>query len=351
MIDIQTITITPEMLNIIAEIDEFKGAWQYLERLAPVRLSALKKVATIESIGSSTRIEGAKLSNREVESLLSRIELGSFENRDEQEVAGYAFSCEKIFEHYLDMPLKENNIKQMHAWLLRFSDKDERHGGEFKKIPITIEAFDEKGKSVGVIFETVSPLETPMRMHELIDWTNDAIEKKSLHPLIVIGLFTVLFLAIHPFQDGNGRLSRQLTTLLLLQSGYHHVAYSSLESIIEANKEAYYLALQKTQTSWMRNQPDWAPWLLFFLQCLQRQKQHLEVKIIREKNLAQALSGLAKNVLELLQSHGELKISELKILTQANRNTLKKTLSSLIRSNHIVMLGKGKGTFYKLNIN
>ena len=272
----------------------------------------------------------------------------SFQNRDEQKVAGYALVCDKIFEHYRDIPFTENSIKQMHDWLLHYCDKDERHRGEYKKIPIRIEAFNDLGKSVGVIFESISPFETPIKMKELIIWTKNALEEKILHPLIVMGLFIVIFLAIHPFQDGNGRLSRLVTTMLMLKTGYLYVPYSSLESIIEANKESYYLALQRTQKSWLRHHHDWTPWLLFFLKCLQRQKHHLEVKISREKALIQDLSELSKRIIELLQAHGQLKISGLETLTKANRNTLKKTLASLVRSNTISIHGKSKATWYTL---
>ena len=342
----ETLVITPEMLNLIAEIDEFKGAWQQAGRLTPDRLSALKKVATIESIGSSTRIEGAKLLDNEIAALLSRIDTKIFQTRDEQEVAGYAFVCEQICDHYASIPLTENGIKQLHTWLLQYTDKDERHRGEYKKIPIQIEAFDSQGKSIGIIFETTSPFETPIKMRELIEWSNDAFNKKILHPLIVIGLFIVLFLAIHPFQDGNGRISRLLTTLLMLKSGYQYTPYSSLESIIEANKEAYYLALQRTQKSWQNHQPNWNPWLLFFFQCLQRQKRHLEVKLEREKILLHVLPLLSQEILELLATHGRLAISEIASLSGANRNTLKKTLSSLVKDNYIVRNGRGKSSWY-----
>lgn len=348
MIDISKIEITPNILNLIAEIDEFKGVWQYLGKLAPERLSALKKVATIESIGSSTRIEGSKLSDREVEFLLNQIDLKSFENRDEQEVVGYAYACEKIIQHYQEISLTENNIKQIHTWLLLYSDKDDRHRGNYKKVPIRIEAFNVKGKSLGIIFETISPLETPIRMEELLFWTNRNLEEKILHPLIVIGLFVVIFLAIHPFQDGNGRLSRLLTTLLMFKSGYHYVPYSSLESVIEANKESYYMALQKSQRSWLENNQDWLPWLNFFLDCLQRQKKHLEVKISRERMLQDELPELGRRIIELLELHGELKISDIVIFTSANRNTIKKMIALLIQSQRIVMHGKGKGARYTL---
>lgn len=348
MIENNSIEITPQILNYIAEMDEFKGAWLQLGRLAPERLSALKKIATIESIGSSTRIEGSKLSDPDVEKLLFSGRLESFQNRDEQEVGGYAYTCEKIMEHYGFIPLSENFIKQMHIWLLQYSDKDTRHRGEYKKIPIQIEAFDFNGQSVGILFQTTSPMETPIKMRELVEWTNENLETKKLHPLIVIALFVVLFLAIHPFQDGNGRLSRLLTTLLMIKCGYHYVPYTSLESVIEANKESYYSALQKTQRSWQKGAADWTPWLLFFLQNLQRQKRHLESKIENERKLMKELPGLSNQILELLKQHGGLSIGELATLTQANRNTLKKVLSSLVQNHTISLHGKGKASRYTI---
>ena len=157
MIDIEKIRITPEMLNIIGEIDEFKGAWQLLGKMAPDRLLALKKVATVESIGSSTRIEGSKLSDQEVERLLSHVDAISFQSRDEQEVAGYAFVCEKVFENFEMIPLSENAIKQMHIWLLQYCDKDAGHRGEYKKVPIRIEATVRRKKASGLSLRLCRP--------------------------------------------------------------------------------------------------------------------------------------------------------------------------------------------------
>jgi Fic family protein len=348
MIDANEIKITPEMLNLIAEIDEFKGAWLQLGKLAPARLSSLKKVATIESIGSSTRIEGAKLSDSEIEVLLRGTNSQTFHTRDEQEVAGYALVCSQLCDHFNMIPFTENAIKQLHIWLLQYTDKDERHRGEYKKIPIRIEAFDSSGQSMGIILETTPPLETGIKMRELVEWTTRAFEAKLLHPLIIIGIFVVLFLAIHPFQDGNGRLSRLLTTLLMLKNGYAYVPYSSLESIVEANKEAYYLALQHTQKAWQSQNPNWNPWLLFFLHCLQRQKQHLEMKLEKEKILSTSIPPLSMQILELLSSQGRLSISEIAVLTQANRNTLKKSLAALVKENYIIKNGQGKATWYTL---
>lgn len=344
-----SLVITLDFLNLISEIDEFKGAWQQFGRLTPDRLSALKKVATIESIGSSTRIEGAKLSDNQVATLLSQVSNHSFTTRDEQEVAGYAYVCRQVCDHFSSIPFTENYIKQLHLWLLQYVDKDDRHRGEYKKIPIHIEAFDNEGKSLRIVFETSSPIETPIKIQELVIWTNETFKNKNIHPLIVIGIFVVIFLAIHPFQDGNGRLSRLLTTLLMLKSGYLYCPYSSLESIIEANKEQYYQALQKTQKSWQDLKPDWTPWLHFFLSCLQRQKRHLEVKLENERILLKSLPEISLQIIELLTKHGRLNISEVVAITNANRNTVKKTLSALLKENYIGKNGAGKATWYTLS--
>ncbi len=350
MFNVDDIKITPEILNLIAEIDYFKGAWLQVGILTPDRLSALRKIATIESIGSSTRIEGSKLSDSEVEALLNQVDVRSLQNRDDQEVAGYALACNKIFEHFDSIAFSENSIKQIHSWLLQYSEKDQRHRDRYKNIPIRIEAFDPKGKSLGTLFETMSPMETPIKMCELVKSTKRAIEEKQIHPLLITPLFIVLFLAIHPFNDGNGCLSRLLTTLLMLKFGYPYVAYSSLESIIEANKESYYMALQQTQNSWQKGDPDWTPWILFFLRCLQRQKSHLEVKIEHEKIIAVKLPLLSIKVLNALMLHGPLNIGKILALTKGNRNTLKKQLEMLVKNNYITMHGKGKGSTYSIKV-
>lgn len=348
MVDISTLKITPEILSLVSEIDDFKSTWQLLGRLTPERLQQLKKVATIESIGSSTRIEGSKLSDREIEHLFTNLQTYSFVSRDEQEVAGYASVCEEIFQGYEHIEFTENVIKQLHGWLLKYSDKDQRHRGEYKKHTNNVEAFDATGKSIGIVFETSSPFETPFKMQELVLWTREQLDQKNLHPLFVISIFVVVFLAIHPFQDGNGRLSRILTTLLLLKTGYLYVPYSSLESIIERNKEGYYLALRKTQGSLKSEHPDFGPWLLFFLRALKKQKDHLAQKVSREKALMQHMPELASQIVHLVHEHGRLGIATLENLTGANRSTIKKHLTNLVNQGALLRFGKGKATWYTL---
>ena len=345
MWDLSKITITSEMLSLISEIDEFKGTWKLLGILAPDRLQALRKVATIESIGSSTRIEGSKLSDREVEKLLSNINIGSFVSRDEQEVAGYAYVCEELFQSFEAIALSENVIKQLHSWLLQYSTKDQRHKGEYKKLSNNVEAFDESGQSIGIVFETASPFDTPRKMQELVLWTREQLETKTLHPLLIIGIFVVVFLAIHPFQDGNGRLSRILTTLLLLKTGYLYAPYSSLESIIERSKESYYLALRRTQAT-LRDEPDFSAWLIFFLRSLQKQKVHLEQKVSREKELSLHMPELTGRIVSLVHEHGRIGISDIEKMTGENRNTIKKHLAGLVEKGIILQMGKGRATWY-----
>ncbi|VAW95571.1 Filamentation induced by cAMP protein Fic [hydrothermal vent metagenome] len=345
-INTDTLKITPEILSLVAELDEFKGAWRALGTLAPERLLALRRVAAIESIGSSTRIEGSRLSDQEVAQLLNNIRIKKFDSRDEQEAAGYADVMNTVYNQADSIELTENHIRQLHRDLLTYSSKDERHRGNYKTNPNNVSAFDEDGNEIGVVFETATPFDTPRLMAELVDWTRKALEYKELHPLLVTAVFTVTFLAIHPFQDGNGRLSRILTTLLLLRAGYAYVPYSSLESVIEQSKQGYYLTLRNTQGTIRTDIPDWQPWVLYFLRALKKQKQWLETKIEREQILLARLPELSVNILELTTEHGRLTVSQIVELTGANRNTVKKHLQALVASQQLVQHGKGKGTWY-----
>lgn len=348
MLKTDTIQITPELLALIAEIDEFKGAWRALGTLAPERLKALRRIATIESIGSSTRIEGSKLTDREVERLLADLQIRKFDTRDEQEVAGYAEVMETIFQAWPEIPVTENHIRQFHRDLLRYSVKDERHRGEYKTLSNSVAAFDEAGRQVGIVFETATPFDTPRLMAELVAWVNEARELGRLHPLLMIAVFVVVFLEIHPFQDGNGRLSRVLTTLLLLQAGYAYVPYSSLESVIENSKEGYYLALRQTQGTIRTETPDWQPWLMFFMRALQQQKRRLAAKVEREKLVMAALPDLAVRIIDHARQHGRVTIGDMIRATGASRNTLKEHFRRLVQQGHLVRHGTGKATWYAL---
>ena len=344
---VDSIHITPQLLVLLSELDEFKGAWRALGTLAPDRLRALRRIATIESIGSSTRIEGSRLTDREVERLLSRLDIQAFATQDEQEVAGYAEVMETVFQSWADIRLTENHVRQLHRDLLRHSNKDERHRGEYKTLSNDVGAFDETGRMIGVVFETATPFDTPRRMAELFAWLDEARGNMQWHPLLITAVFVLVFLAIHPFQDGNGRLSRILTTLLLLQAGYAYVPYSSLESVIESSKEAYYLALRQTQGSLSSDAPDWQPWLLYLLRALQLQKRRLAEKVERER-AAVALTDLATKILDYAKAHGRVTTRDMVREHGASPNTLKSTFSGLVERGLLARHGGGRSTWYAL---
>ena len=336
-----------EILRLIASIDEFKGEWRVVESIEPERLTSLRRVATIESIGSSTRIEGAKLSDREVEALLGNLQTESFRSRDEEEVAGYAYVMETIHASWADISLTEGIVLQLHRDLLRYSSKDERHRGDWKTLPNHVVAVGPDGRQIGIVFETATPFDTPRLMGELFAWLAKEEHEPVLHPLLRIAIFNVVFLAIHPFQDGNGRLSRVLTNLMLLRSGYSFVSCSSLESVIEHNKEAYYLALRRTQTTLGTEDADWEPWILFFLRSMRTQVDRLRERIGTRAPNQTGLSPLAERLAAMLRERGALSVADAVEATGANRHTLKDKFGELVQAGVAELHGRGRGSHYR----
>jgi len=263
-------------------------------------------------------------------------------------VAGYAETMELIFQSWEEITLTENHVKQLHRDLLKYSEKDAHHRGEYKTQPNSVAAFDETGKQIGIVFETATPFDTPRLMTEVVGWARELLEIRQLHPLLVIAIFVVVFLEIHPFQDGNGRVSRILTTLLLLRAGYAYVPYSSLESVIEHSKEGYYLALRQTQGTIRTDTPNWQPWVLFFLRALQQQMKRLAKKVEREKIVLSAMPELSVKILEYAREHGRVTIGDIVTLTGTSRNTLKQHFRQLLQNGHLVMHGRGRGAWYGL---
>jgi Fic family protein len=337
--------MTPRIIKLIAEIDEFKGFWKGMQSLSAETLSTLRVFATIESIGSSTRIEGARLSDPEVSAMLEGLDARSFRSRDEQEVAGYAKAMQLIYESYGQIDLTENNIKYLHKVLLQFSTKDSWHLGEYKKNPNHVAAFDSDGNQIGIIFETATPLQTPMLMETLVELTRSRLLDSDIHALLTVADFVLRFLAIHPFQDGNGRLARVLTNLMLLRCGYDFVQYSSHERIVEANKDQYYRSLRESQKNLKSDRSFELRWAEFFLEMMVKQKNHLKKKIERETR-ARSLPALSEKIIDLAQEHGRISIAFISTALEANRNTVKKHVQQLVKNGRLVRHGKGRGTYY-----
>jgi len=333
-----------ETTRLLGEIDEFKGHWRRVKELNADRLEELRRVTTIESAGSSTRIEGAELSDAEVAQVLQGLSIDSFRARDEAEVKGYANFLTMVYEGFNAITLTENHIKQLHSVLLGHTEKDERHRGKYKTIDNHVEATHPDG-SKEILFHTESPFGTPLRMSELVAATNHAFASAEVHPLVIIARFIVDFLAVHPFQDGNGRLSRGLTTLLMLQNGYEYVPYSSLERVVEENKSRYYVALRTSQLA-MREQPAaFGDWLVFFLQALRTQKRALEAKVDVERSMLQ-LSDAQQKVLDAVALKGRMTAPQLVTKLKIPGRTVRYHLDSLARQGLIEAHGQRRGRFY-----
>ncbi len=335
-----------KILNLISQIDTYKGKWNALEKAENTHLKELKRIATIESIGSSTRIEGGTLSDKEIENLLQKLKISDLKTRDEQEVMGYYETLEMIYENYEHIPLNENYIKQLHQNMLKYSDKDTRHRGKYKTLSNKVVA-NYPGGIQKVIFNTTEPHLVQPQMNDLIQWTNEQFIKGEIHPLIIIANFIYEFLSIHPFQDGNGRLSRLLTTLLLLQHDYKFIQYVSFENLIEKNKKAYYQALMDGQKNRNKKNENISNWILYFLDTLNLLTKKLDAKYDLYKAKTGYLNERQKAIKAYLAENQPLKISDIaKHFRDINLNTLKKDLQHMKKEKIIKSLGKGKGTVY-----
>ncbi|MBP9863912.1 Fic family protein [Patescibacteria group bacterium] len=338
--------IPQKLWSLIIQIDELKGRWVGGASLNPQVLGRLKRSVLITSAGASTRIEGAKLSDEDVEKLMRGLSVKKFADRDQQEVKGYYELLENVFHGWKQISFNENAIKHLHKELLRFVSKDERHRGEYKKMENTVEMYDESGKSIGVIFETTPAYLVPKQMQELVTWTADALTQKEFHPLLIIGNFLVEFLAIHPFQDGNGRLSRILANLLMLKVGYEYIPYASHEKLVEEHKAEYYLELRKSQKTLNTDHEDVSAWLEFFLVIsLSQAKQAIE--LLSHENIERLLSPKQLVVWKSIEGVAEMTPGEIAKVTGVARPTVSQALDILMRLKKVERIGQGRTTRYR----
>lgn len=332
--------------SLINEVDHLKGQWIGGAKLNPQALGRLKRSVLVTSSGASTRIEGSTLSDDDVEKLMKGISVQKLKDRDKQEVQGYFELLSNIFETWKQIPFNESTVKHLHNELLKFVGKDERHRGEYKKTENNVEMFDESGKSLGVVFETTPAYLTPKQTQELIEWTSWALDESDYHPLLIIGNFLVEFLAIHPFQDGNGRLSRILTNLLLLKAGYAYVPYVSHEKLVEEHKADYYLALRRSQKTLNATKPDIEAWLEFFLGICKEQAEQA-IELLSHENIERLLSPKQLAVWHYLSEIKEAAPRDIAEATGVARPTVSQALDVLLRLKKIERLGQGRSTRYR----
>ncbi|NGX40293.1 MAG: Adenosine monophosphate-protein transferase SoFic [Candidatus Anoxychlamydiales bacterium] len=339
-------SLSSELWTKIAQIDELKGRWIAGIQLSSQVLGRLKRSILITSTGASTRIEGARLSDEDVEKLMRGLDIQKFTDRDKQEVKGYFELLENVFNSWKSIKLSESTIKHFHKELLNYVKKDKIHRGEYKKNENKVHMIDKAGKSIGVLFDTTKAFLTPKEMQELVEWTRDAFLEKKNHPLLIIANFIVEFLQIHPFQDGNGRLSRILTNLLLLKTGYLYMPYVSHEKLIEDNKPDYYMALRKSQKTFKTSHETITSWLDFFLEILLQQSK-IAIELLSQENIEKILSVKQLAIWQYLQTVDEATPKEIMQKTKISRPTVNQVLDKLIRLKKIERLGLGRSTRYR----
>jgi len=331
----------------IAQIDELKGQWVGGVKLSPQVLGRLKKSVLITSTGASTRIEGARLSDEDIEKLMRGISIQQFSNRDMQEVQGYYELLTNVFDAWDRLKFAESGIKHFHQELLKYVEKDIRHRGEYKKQENKVHMVDEAGQSIGILFDTTPAFLTPKEMQELVEWAQQANDTQKYHPLLIIANFIVQFLQIHPFQDGNGRLSRILTNLLMLQAGYAYMPYTSHEKIIEDNKPDYYLALRQSQKTFKTDNETILPWLEFFLDAVHQQSQ-VALELLSDENIEKLLSPRQLEVWQYMLDAREVTPKELSENLGIPRPTINQVLNRLLDLKKVERIGLGRGTRYRV---
>jgi len=332
--------------KLLTAIDELKGQWIAGLKLSPQILNSLKKSVVIISTGASTRIEGAKLTDGQIDKLFKGLKVKKFLSRDEQEVAGYKELLENIFDSWQKIKFSENTIKHFHKELLKYSEKDQKHLGNYKFGSNRIEAIDASGKVMGIVFQPTPPYLTPKEMSELIEWTQRAFKENLIHPLLIIGNFILEFLAIHPFQDGNGRTSRLLTNFLMLQKGYEYMPYVSHEKFVEDNKLNYYLALRKSQSNYKKPKNDITPWMIFFLTIILKQAQ-MAIEINEQERIELFLSEKQSKVWKYFQEQEYITPKDIRENLEIKEATVLQILNKLLNMKKIERLGMGRGVRYR----
>jgi Fic family protein len=311
-------------------------------------MAHLKQSTIITSTGASNRIEGNRLSDDEVKDLYKNINIKKFKTRDEQEIAGYIEVLRFIFDTYDEIAISESNVLWLHQEMLKYCDKDERHRGNYKVAPNGVEAYDPFGNVVGVVFDPTPPHLVKKEITELIDWYNVAITQK--HPLIVTANFIYEYLAIHPFQDGNGRTSRLLSNLMLLRNGYDFARITSHEQIIESNKAEYYKTLNYTQTTWKTDHEDVSQWIVFFLEVVKAQAQKV-FELLKQDNFERLLSVKQLEVWHFVLSlqGKEFCRKDLAEALQMPAITVESIIRKFLKMKKITKLGQGRATRYKIS--
>jgi Fic family protein len=331
-----------KLINLISEIDRFDANWTAIERKEGQSLKELKSIATVRSVGASNRIEGNKMSDEEVDVLLQEIDISRLTDRDSQEVVGYFEVLDLISESFESISVSENHIKSLHNSLMKYSAKDQWHKGNYKMHGNAVEASFPDGARQIIFQTTEAGFATEDAIRQLINWYNS---EEEVHPLIKVASFVYDFLSVHPFQDGNGRISRLISTLLLLKNGYKWIQYVSFEHEIENRKNEYYQVLRSCQAQ--RPNEDVTVWIHFFLNCLSNIQMQLLTKLQQSGQEAK-LSHKEKSIYTIIQNRPNIQSGEIAIKLAIPAPTVKRILSELLIKGLIEKQGSGRNVSYTI---
>ena len=328
-----------EVLNYIGLIHEYKGRQQlYLEQKHE-ELESLVALAKIQSTEASNEIEGIRTTNARLKQLMS--DKTSPKNRDENEILGYRNALSLIHENFEYIPIRPNYILQLHKEMYQFMDIS--FGGRFKDVPNEIDAVYPDGHKE-IIFKPLEPYETPEAVDRLCEEYNKAIEKYNIDPLLVIPIFIHDFLCIHPFNDGNGRMSRLLTTLLLYKNGYTVGKYISLEKKIQITKQEYYTALSRSSKNWIDDNNDDTPFVKYILGTILAAYRDFESRV--------NLVGKKMSAFEMVENAVKNKIGKftksdiMEMCPEIGRASVENALKKLCEEGKIEMHGGGRSSYY-----
>lgn len=331
-----------ELLGLVAQLHEYKGRQEMYLRQKPADLDRLIEIAKIQSTEASNEIEGIRTTNTRLKQLVQ--DKTTPHNRDEQEIMGYRDVLNTIHENYEYIPVRSSYILQLHRDLYRYSEKS--IGGQFKNSQNFISAVDANGRAF-ILFEPLPPYETPAAIDSICENYNRVSAAQEIDDLILIPVFIHDLLCIHPFNDGNGRMSRLLTTLLLYRAGYVIGRYISLESKIAQNKDLYYATLEQCQTGWHENQEDPTPFIKYLLRIILAAYRDFEERIDIVGGRQNAAAIVRRAVSGRI---GKFTKSELlELCPTISRTSVEGALRQLIEEGAISRHGSGRATFYTRN--
>lgn len=337
------VTIDWKLLELMSKLYSFDGAWEFLEQQKSSDLQQLREIATIRSVGASTRIEGAKMTNQEITLFLDKIDITEVKDRDQAEVLGYFEVLDTIIESYADIPVNETTIMHLHNMLMKHSPKDAWHKGKYKQQDNAVQATLPNGDRQIIFQTTPVGIPTQMAMESLVLWYKT---DKETPVLVKCAVFVYEFLSIHPFQDGNGRMSRLLTTLLLLKEGYKWIQYVSFEHEIESEKVAYYKALRTCQSN--RPNEDATIWVSFFFNSISNIQKHLKQKLDK-RNATLELAPKEKAILDVIVRYPLLSSGQIAEKLSIPSPTVKRLLRQLLDKELIYKEGIGRAVRYRSN--